>query len=172
MQTRNCPKCRNDLPLKDFHKDNKRKDGLQLWCNECGKASKKRNYYSHRKAAVLALSRKYVLKRNYGITPQDYEDMSERQGGVCAICRKPETQSSCKNGTIDSLRVDHDHKTGKVRGLLCSRCNFAIGHLQDNMDNLMSACGYLTDANDQDYPRASELIASGKSYIEEVITSD
>ena len=65
------------------------------------------------------------LMREYGITIQEYDAMSVQQGGVCAICKQPETQE--RNGVKYRLAVDHCHKTGKIRGLLCFKCNSAIG---------------------------------------------
>lgn len=77
-------------------------------CKEC----KKRYYY-----------RKHHLMYTYGITPEKYEAILASQGGVCAICRKPASNQR--------LSVDHDHKTGKVRGLLCRRCNVMLGYARD-----------------------------------------
>ncbi len=64
----------------------------------------------------------------YGLTPEQYDLLSAKQGGVCAICHQPETART-RDGKY-RLRVDHDYKTGKVRGLLCHKCNAALGHLE------------------------------------------
>lgn len=88
-------------------------------------------------------SRKTALKMKYNLTLEEYENMLLSQNSVCKICLKPETQRSNKNGKIDSLRVDHCHTTNKVRGLLCSKCNFGIGQFNDNIDLLKSAINYL-----------------------------
>jgi hypothetical protein len=76
-----------------------------------------------------------VLK-NHGMTLDQYEKMLQHQKGVCAIC-----------GEISSRRLcfDHNHSTGKVRGLLCSKCNFGIGQFNDDIELLMAAAVYLTD---------------------------
>ncbi len=63
------------------------------------------------------------------------------QNGVCALCRKAET--STYKGRIRQFAIDHDHATGKVRGLLCSTCNIGIGHLQDSPALLEAAAAYL-----------------------------
>ena len=68
------------------------------------------------------------LMREYGITLAEYNAMLVQQGSVCAICKQPETQE--RNGVKYSLAVDHCHKTGKVRGLLCFKCNSAIGSFE------------------------------------------
>jgi len=88
-----------------------------------------------------------ILKKKFGITFAEYKKIFEIQDGICAICGKKETkvQRRRKDGIeiIDSLNVDHDHETGKVRGLLCFRCNTGIGKLYDNPDLLRKAADYL-----------------------------
>lgn len=83
-----------------------------------------------------------ALKRNFGIDLQYYDDLLKQQHGCCAICLKP---SACKSisGGIKSLGVDHCHKTGIVRGLLCDHCNRGIGLLRDDPNILNSAISYL-----------------------------
>jgi hypothetical protein len=68
------------------------------------------------------------LMREYGITLQEYNAMEVQQGSVCAICKQPETQE--RNGVKYRLAVDHCHKTGKIRGLLCFKCNSAMGQFE------------------------------------------
>jgi Recombination endonuclease VII len=65
------------------------------------------------------------------------------QKGACWICEKPETVRSNPNGIIDSLRVDHCHKTGKIRGLLCSECNFGLSKFKDDICLMERAIQYL-----------------------------
>jgi hypothetical protein len=81
------------------------------------------------------------LKRNYGITIDDYNEMFQEQGGRCAICGKH--QSEFKN----RLYVDHNHSTGTVRGLLCQKCNTAIGLLSDDIILVRMAAEYLENGN-------------------------
>ena len=83
-----------------------------------------------------------VSLRKYGITLEQYNQMLDAQGGVCAICKKPETAKG-NHGTARELAVDHCHDTGKVRGLLCSQCNTAIGKLTLADGTLESASQYL-----------------------------
>lgn len=80
--------------------------------------------------------RKHHLKRAYGLTLEQYDQMFEVQGGVCAICNGPET-----NGK--RLSVDHDHKTGRIRGLLCHKCNGLLGFACDSADILLNAIYYI-----------------------------
>lgn len=90
----------------------------------------KRN--AHRKTTW----RGWHLQNRYGITVEQYKEMFEKQGGLCAICGKPEQIHA-------NLSVDHCHISGKVRGLLCTNCNRAIGLLGDNKDILRKAIEYL-----------------------------
>jgi len=80
---------------------------------------------------------KYQLKRYYGIKQEDYEQMYENQKGKCAICGKH--QSELKN----RLSVDHNHITGKVRGLLCHSCNVSLGHAREDINVLLNMIVYL-----------------------------
>lgn len=80
------------------------------------------------------------LKRKYGISIEDYNRMLREQNGICAICHQPERAGY--RGKPRSLAVDHCHKTGKVRGLLCMRCNRAIG-LLSSQEDLQRAVAYL-----------------------------
>lgn len=83
-----------------------------------------------------------VLRSNYGLTLDDYNRMLAEQNGVCAICKQPE-RATIKGGGLRPLAVDHCHKTGKVRGLLCMHCNQALGKFNDNPGILASAISYL-----------------------------
>jgi hypothetical protein len=78
-------------------------------------------------------TRHYHLKRRYGISEADVAAMIEAQGGVCGICEGP----------LDRPHVDHDHKTGKVRGILCFNCNAGLGKFQDDIEIVSLAMEYL-----------------------------
>jgi hypothetical protein len=80
-------------------------------------------------------AKSYDLKRHFGITLEQYGDMLVEQGHACAICNKPDRWRS--------LAVDHCHKSGKVRGLLCGWCNTALGKFEDDPDRLTAAISYL-----------------------------
>lgn len=79
------------------------------------------------------------LKREFGITLVVYQQMFNEQNGCCKICYKPETRSVAKSGKINDLAVDHCHTTGKIRGLLCGKCNTAIGLLNED-ENILNNC--------------------------------
>jgi hypothetical protein len=78
------------------------------------------------------------LFKTYGITVEEYTAMLDKQDGVCAICKKPDSKR---------LSVDHSHQSGKVRGLLCTKCNTALGKFDDSVDLLNTAITYLMERN-------------------------
>jgi len=84
------------------------------------------------------------LKEGYNMTPDDYYRMYENQNGVCKICSLPETKG--RGAKNKRLAVDHNHKTGKVRGLLCGNCNTGIGLLKDDAKILALAVKYLEES--------------------------
>jgi len=84
-----------------------------------------------------------ALKKDYGITLDDWNRMFEAQNGCCAICGQHQSDLS------RTLCVDHNHETGKVRGLLCGTCNRSIGLLKDDKDILRSAISYLEKHEDE-----------------------
>lgn len=85
------------------------------------------------------------LKKQFGITLMQYNQMLLEQKGVCAICSKPSTTLAPDGGPV-RLAVDHDHETGKIRGLLCHHCNKGIGCLNDSVDILKKAIDYLNNS--------------------------
>lgn len=89
--------------------------------------------------------------KDFGITPDEYREIHEKQGGKCAICG-----SEIGDVMGNRLYIDHNHKTGKVRGLLCSDCNFGIGKFKDNIELMQKAIQYLeeTDGTGSDMVRA------------------
>lgn len=109
-----CCKCRVDKEPSEFYTDKIRSNGLSSYCKKCLSAGR---------------------RRKLGVTPEQYEQMLEQQSGVCAICEQPEINRE--------LAVDHDHKTNKVRGLLCNNCNQMLGRAKDNIRILTKAIEYL-----------------------------
>lgn len=89
------------------------------------------------------INKNQLLKKCYGITLDDYNRMLKAQNGVCAICEGTEKSTCEKNGKVRTLNVDHCHTTGLIRGLLCSRCNRALGFFGDSVVALKSAIKYL-----------------------------
>ncbi len=81
------------------------------------------------------------LKHTFGITLAEFELMSDKQGGVCKICQKPETAQ--ERSVVRALAVDHCHTEGHVRGLLCRACNMSLGGFNDDVKALQRAIDYL-----------------------------
>jgi len=102
-----------------------------------------RRWRSNRKTRIAEEDPRYHLRqglRTYGLTLEQYDTLVEVQGGRCAICREAPTG---RNRNERRLHVDHDHVTGRVRGLLCLMCNRGIGMLRDRADLAQSAADYL-----------------------------
>src|SRR5690606_28752964 len=106
--------------------------------------------YRTRRASAYAKNREAArrrqLRNNFGITAEQYRQMHAAQGGVCAICGEPETRT--RGGKVCDLAVDHDHATGAVRQLLCSRCNTGLGWFRDDPELLATAAEYVTRHRD------------------------
>ena len=97
----------------------------------------KEHYQKHK-----SMSRKSRLKCQYGITIEDYDNLFAKQDGLCAICGKMETYKHYK-GTICRLSIDHNHTTGAVRGLLCQKCNAALGFLDEDIIRMLKMIEYI-----------------------------
>ena len=95
------------------------------------------NMSPEKKAELKRNKKSGTFKRKYGITLEQYEAMPEQQGGLCALCKTP------RNERYGVLNVDHCHSTGRVRGLLCTPCNHALGVLGDNPEGLSRALNYV-----------------------------
>lgn len=121
--------CKQMKPLEDFHLRRRRGlEGRMDMCKACNSLRGKAYRAQHPDK-----KREYMLKYEYGISLERYQGLLQEQDGKCAICR----MSTAKLG------VDHDHMTGKVRGLLCFPCNSAIGLLKDDPEVTRAASEYL-----------------------------
>jgi hypothetical protein len=106
-----------------------------------------RRYKQRYPARARRRERKAYLRKRYGMTVEDYDELLLAQGGRCAICgttEPPLLKETCSSGL--SFAVDHDHQTGAVRGLLCGPCNLGIGNLGDEPARLRAAAVYLERA--------------------------
>ena len=145
-----CSRCGELKELNKFYKNKSMKDGLANQCKSC------RHDYL-RNPSVRERDRKYKrewargnynpqagrkknLQNNYGITIAEFNQLFEAQRGKCAVC---ENALEVKGKGAFTAHVDHDHKTGKVRGLLCQSCNFVLGHGRDDVNILVKAIKYL-----------------------------
>lgn len=130
----------NPQPLDCFYKSKSRhKAGVGSRCKKCvlrrAAESRKKTGYKPSKEQ----NKRSALKQNYGITLERYNQMFADQNGNCAICGRNQSEFKYQ------LAVDHCHRTGKVRGLLCGPCNTGIGNLQDRPEVLKNALSYLTN---------------------------
>jgi hypothetical protein len=136
-----CSRCRRELALESFAIRRDRKTPYKNYCKACDSAMSKERYArspegkEKRKQGMRART-----LAQYGLTPESYLELYNRQHGFCAICREDALE--------DSLNVDHCHVTGKVRGLLCGRCNKGLGLFQDSPLLLRLAAEYLTDSEE------------------------
>lgn len=143
--TKQCSYCRKQRPLDDFYHQKESPDSRQPNCKECSYKKLKEYKATDRGNDRIALARMRFKLAQYGLTQESYEALFDAQKGVCAICARPETATW--RGTVRNLAVDHDHITGRVRGLLCIACNQGIGHLRDDPALLENAASYLRRAD-------------------------
>jgi len=158
-----CTKCGLEKPLTDFYRASGTRDGLRGDCKAYFAARAKARYPLVRDENIARAQkwreenlerfranqrrarstpggkerqRAGHLKRKYGITVEHYDELLAQQGGGCAICgREPRPDSS--------LHLDHDHESGQLRGILCFRCNNALGDFDDDLGLLRAAIRYL-----------------------------
>lgn len=150
MATKVCPGCENEKDLDEFYTDAVK--GTRSRCIACEKAYGK-DWYRKNKRKNRNRSYKWIaknpdevrskrLQNAYGITAQAYDQMLADQDGVCALCHKPEKAKS-RSGAIRALAVDHCHDTGRVRGLLCRKCNQILGEIGDKLESAQKLVLYM-----------------------------
>jgi hypothetical protein len=159
-----CKKCGASKPLDDFYRAAGTRDGHRGDCKACSSEDKRRRYLANTQAAIDRVRRWQQanpervnatqrarrakpeaklreraghLMRKYGMTIEQYDAMLEAQGGGCFICGRPPREDI-------SLHVDHDHSTGKVRGILCFCCNNALADFQEDPELLKKAATYVS----------------------------
>ena len=163
-EMKECCNCKRVLDVNNYHKSSKSRDGFSSRCRSCESDRKK---VAKEKDPELALRKREQhkvwyrknkeykdlqnktwreenkskfrssnLKRRFGITHEQFEDILKTQDNKCAICGVD--QDVCGK----YLCIDHDHETGKIRGLLCDLCNRALGQFQDNLEVLKKAVEY------------------------------
>lgn len=136
-----CYTCKCDKEESEFNRNRSRRDGLHTHCKICS-AGRLRKWRQENPEAQNKWRqenpesyRRSQYKKKYGLALEQYNQMLTDQGGVCAICNRPESGRE--------LCVDHDHTTGEVRALLCSSCNKGLGHFFDRADLTSKATDYL-----------------------------
>lgn len=119
MDTIECAVCKQQLPRSNFHRAQVGRKTRKPWCKEC--------------------CRDYQLLHKFRLTRKQYDELLMSQRGLCAICG---SRLPASNGKT-RFCVDHDHYTGKIRGLLCNSCNLGIGYFKDDVAMLRQAIEYL-----------------------------
>lgn len=135
MKTKTCTKCKKRKALSEFYRLKNRKNKPAPACKECAR-KKRREYARNHREKESRKHREWSIKSAYGLTLEQYDQMFEEQGGVCKICGKINLDGR-------RLYIDHNHKTGKVRGLLCHKCNSLLGYVDDSIDYLLKIKSYL-----------------------------
>jgi Recombination endonuclease VII len=160
-RVKRCKKCDVLKPLSDFYGEKTARDGHRPECKACSLAYRKRWYRDNRDRAIAYVRewqqahpdrvkawrvrnrdrrneqmREIHLRNKFGLTFEEYDTILELQDGVCALCECPPTPGI-------SLHVDHDHGTGEIRGLLCMRCNNALGLFREDPNLLKRAARYV-----------------------------
>lgn len=151
---KSCGKCKVMKPFNEFHNNKNSNDGKASRCKECTK-SYWNEYYKDNGQKYRDRTKKWRLDNPAAFLDQSirqsykdfslkqYNEMFEKQNGVCAICKGKETRN--RDGVVYRLHIDHDHESGTVRGLLCHHCNAGIGHFRDNVEFMLEAIQYLRD---------------------------
>lgn len=140
-----CPTCKQILDLSSFS-TMKKGSGVASHCKECSKLwgkklkddhpeTKKKRHENYEKQKERWI--RDGLRKSFGLTYEQYKSILKFQNDKCAICGKTQKENR------RLLSVDHDHKTDKIRGILCSRCNLGIGHFFDNVEYFENAVKYL-----------------------------
>lgn len=120
-----CSKCKKEKPVNEFFKNRSNKDGHDCQCKKCHETYAKKHYW------------KKHLKKTLNITVEDYDKFYRQQKGRCAICGVHQSELNRR------LDTDHSHDTGRIRGLLCRRCNLLLGNAKDDITILKKAITYL-----------------------------
>ena len=134
-KTKKCSKCKRVLPATTefFYKNRNLKHGIDSWCKDC-----KKKY-----------DKIYHKLKNFNITISEFENHLKDQKYRCAICGRffdDLFKKYNQKTTVRTPRIDHDHKTGKIRGILCNRCNMLLGRAVDNIFILIKAIKYLKES--------------------------
>lgn len=149
MAVKVCCRCGQPKPATpEFFYWRKKNDLPHSWCKVCYRAWSKTNYAKNpdlrrkqqkewvekNRGRLAQLHRRRQLFRMYGLTEDDYDRLYKEQNGLCKIC---------KGVPKGRMPVDHNHKTGEVRGLLCDACNLGLGCFRDDPDRMIAAVAYV-----------------------------
>lgn len=102
-----------------------------------------RSHAKRRASGEEAKQRRRMTLKAHGLTELQYAALFQAQDGLCGLCRRPEKKKDYRTGKPHPLSVDHDHRTGAIRGLLCRSCNQLLGMAEDDVEFLNAAIAYL-----------------------------
>jgi hypothetical protein len=125
--SRRCPRCQEIKALEDFSRNRSSKNGFGSYCKPCHNQVVRANRLKHHGS-----TRSFHLNRRYRVDSAQVAWMILQQGGVCALCRSGNPE-----------HVDHDHRTKRVRGILCFNCNRGLGKFCDDVGLMQRAAEYL-----------------------------
>ena len=120
-----CRTCLETKPLSEWSANRRATDGLQTQCKDCRSKRGRRDH----------------LRKSYGLTEEQAAALLSNQDGLCAICQD-----------APAVHIDHDHITGAIRGMLCFRCNAALGQFGDDPETLLRAARYLLTSAEERWP--------------------
>lgn len=168
-----CSVCGVEQPDEEFYRHSSIPGGVRKQCKKCRREYRKKaheadpsiirnqknKWADNNRDKLNANARKnraenrrrykgYGLKKDFGITIEEYEVMFYDQSGLCKLCKNPE-KTKHQSGHIKELAIDHDHTTHVIRGLLCWVCNTGIGKLQDDPILLRQAADYIQNSREQ-----------------------
>lgn len=143
MFTKCCTVCKEEKHVDLYYNFKASKDGKAYRCKSCDDIAVKK-YKIKNRGKMLANQRKANRLYKYGLTDEDYLKMKEEQDMKCWICKVGLQENATNRHTSETLCIDHDHETGEVRGLLCTRCNKGLGMFDDSIEHLLESIKYLS----------------------------
>lgn len=147
MEYKTCSKCKEHKLISEFGYRNNKEKRLRSQCKVCENKRNLEFHHSNRKGGIARKAAyRYTLK-SYGMDEKDFLGMYENQKGLCKICSK-KIRNPFGDWTGEKQSIDHCHITGKVRGILCMKCNTSLGGFSDNVGMLQKAIEYLKQNED------------------------
>lgn len=153
INTKQCKKCKEIKDLTCFSVDKFNRDGLRSKCKKCRSLDSKEWHKNNKEKVKINSAQWYKnnpekalersLKQRYNISLETFKKLLSNQNNVCAICQQSETAIDTRLGKPRMLAVDHCHTTGKVRGLLCTGCNAALGFIKENAERALKLANYI-----------------------------
>lgn len=153
--TKQCPDCSRILDTSEFGSDKGTKDGLRYYCKPCNNVRStlwqernrehKNKYQKEWNKKNPEKQRKSYLKSMYGLGWEMYLFLYKKQEGLCKICSVPLKLHNTDDDHKETVHIDHCHTTGKIRGLLCNKCNSGLGFFKENQEYLKKAIEYLEE---------------------------